>query len=427
MCTEEPETTDVTYAAQRGCAAAFFLFCLLVFPVASLQAQPGGESLSPTEYTAILNQGRQLVIENRMQDAYNLLIPHELALAGNPDYDYLLGTAAVDSGHTSLAIFALERVLEKKPAFAGARLELARAYFDSGDAESARYHFDYLKGQNPPPNVQQAITSYLRAIDRVAAAYKPIHLPHFAAGFGWDSNANASTAVEQFLGFVLDGEKRNYPDASFVNSTDVGGNAALEWSFGDTRIAPSVAAARNWLDGDDNLDRYTGDLAISHSLNDDWKLLAGVTAATHRFSDELEIQDVNVYNGRIGFEHYLDPASGSVISAMAMVGADSARERESPFDNDRWALVVRGSRLVMPGLLLSLDAGARNTEFDGLFFGEQREDKQFNAALSLHMFDWPAQGWRVIGRVGYTDVDSDLDLYTYDRTEVGLTFHRSFE
>ncbi len=33
----------------------------------------------------------------------------------------------------------------------------------------------------------------------------------------------------------------------------------------------------------------------------------------------------------------------------------------------------------------------------------------------------------MIARVGYTDVDSDLDLYTYDRTEVGLTFHRAFE
>jgi hypothetical protein len=29
--------------------------------------------------------------------------------------------------------------------------------------------------------------------------------------------------------------------------------------------------------------------------------------------------------------------------------------------------------------------------------------------------------------VAYTDVDSNLDLYTYDRTEVGLTFHRAFE
>ena len=55
-------------------------------------------------------------------------------------------------------------------------------------------------GQNPPPNVRQAITSYLRAIDRLAGKDGSVHLPHFAAGVGWDSNPNASTTVEQFLG-----------------------------------------------------------------------------------------------------------------------------------------------------------------------------------------------------------------------------------
>jgi hypothetical protein len=316
-------------------------------------------------------------------------------------------------------------------------------------------------GQNPPPNVHQAITSYLRAIDRVAVAYQPIHIPHFAAGFGWDSNANASTDVEQFLGFVLDGNnvesdspyyfarvgdyyshplspgarmiltgalgQRNYPDASFVDSTDVSGNAAVEWRSGDTRITPSVGFALNWLDGDHNLDRFRGDLAISHTLSDNFKLLGGVAVATHRFSDELEIQDVNVYTGRLGFERYLNPATASVISVMGHLGEDSVRDSQSPFGAERWAVTARGSRLLTQGVLLSLDAGFRHADFDGRFFGQRREDDQWDAAVSLHVFDWPAQGWRMIGRLGYTDVDSDLDLYTYDRTEIGLTFHRAFE
>ena len=465
MKMSEPGTIGVRIAAQQRCAAILFLFLLLAGAISpSLRAEhasPDSIEKTQAEISALLNTARRLVLDNQMEQAYQLLQSHELELAGNPDFDYLLGTAALDSGREDLAIFALERVVEQRPAFAGARLELARAYFATGNNESARYHFDYLQGQNPPPNVQQAITSYLRAIDRVAAAYKPIHLPHFAAGFGWDSNANASTAVEQFLGFVLDGQnvetdsayyfasfgdyysrplsrgvklllngsigQRNYPDASFVDSTDVGAKSAIEWSFGDTRITPSVGVDLNWLDGDDNLDRYTSDLAVSHSLSDDWKLLGGLTAGARRFSDDLEIQDVNVYNARFGFEHYLNPATASVFSAMAMIGTDSVRDSESPFDNDRWALVVSGSRLLAPGLLFSLDAGYTNTDFNRRFFGQQREDDQWNAALSLHLFDWPAQGWRVVGRAAYTDVESDLDLYTYDRTEVGLTFHRAFE
>ncbi len=471
MIDREPDRTGKVRPARycrnpaghsRNIAAAVLASCILLFHLvpAPASAQEPTELTNP-EIQELLDTGKQLLLSNRMQEAFELLAPHELQLAGNPDFDYLYGTAALDAGRSDLAIFALERVLAEKPSFAGARLELARAYFNIGDNETARYHFDYLQGQNPPDNVQQAITSYLRAIDRVAAAYKPIHLPHFAAGFGWDSNANASTDVEQFLGFILDGNnvesdspfyhatlgdyyshplapdlkliltgsvgQRNYPDASFVNSTDVNANAALEWNYGDTKIMPSLGVALNWLDGDGNLDRYTSDVAISHSLSDDWKLLGGLTAAAYRFTNELEFRDANIYNARAGFEHYLDPATGSVISAMAMVGTDSTRDSESPWDNDRWALTVSGSRLVAPGMLMSLSAGAKNTDFNGQFFGEQRDDDQWNAALSLHVFDWPAQGWRMISRVGYTDVDSTVELYTYDRTEVGLTFHRAFE
>jgi tetratricopeptide (TPR) repeat protein len=450
----------ISYCKRFAVTLSCFALLLVLGTAPVAHAQQSAE-LSPEQVQVLLGNGRQLVSQNRMHEAFALLSPHELQLAGNPDYDYLLGTAAVDSGQPDLAIFALERVLAEKPTFAGARLELARAYYDIGDVETARYHFDYLLGQNPPPNVQQAISSYLRAIDRVAGAYKPIHIPNFSAGFGWDSNANASTDVEQFLGFVLDGNniesdspyyfatlgdyysrpltrevkmvlsgsvgQRNYPDASFVDSTDVVANAGLEWNFGDTRIAPTMSAAFNWLDGDDNLDRYLLDVDMSHSLNDKWKILGGLTAAAHRFSNELEIQDVDVYNGRLGFEHFIDPQTASVVSLLAMFGTDDATDGDSPFGNDRWAASLSGSRAIAQGILLSLDAGYKNTDFDGSFFGDQREDDQWNATLSMYVFDWPGQGWRVIGQVGYTDVDSTLDLYTYDRTLVGLSFHRAFE
>ena len=112
-----------------------------------------------------------------------------------------MGTAALDSDHADIAVFVLERVIDIEPGFSGARLELARALFALGENEKARYHFDYLLAENPPANVKQVITSYLRTIERLSGAYKDIHIPSITVGFGYDSNANASTGDDQFLGF----------------------------------------------------------------------------------------------------------------------------------------------------------------------------------------------------------------------------------
>ena len=40
---------------------------------------------------------------------------HESSLAGDPGFDYLLGIAALDSGHLTHRVFVLERVLAVQP------------------------------------------------------------------------------------------------------------------------------------------------------------------------------------------------------------------------------------------------------------------------------------------------------------------------
>ena len=64
-----------------------------------------------------------------------MLAPEQSNAAGDPDYDYLLGIAALDSGKPNEAIFALERVLAVKPNHLQARAEIARAYFATGEKE----------------------------------------------------------------------------------------------------------------------------------------------------------------------------------------------------------------------------------------------------------------------------------------------------
>src|SRR5258706_205275 len=75
----------------------------------------------------VTDRARRLLQEKNPQAAYQLLQPLESQRAGDPEYDYLLGIAALDSGERERAVFALERVLAVNPNHAQARAEIARA------------------------------------------------------------------------------------------------------------------------------------------------------------------------------------------------------------------------------------------------------------------------------------------------------------
>ena len=86
----------------------------------------------------ILDRAQRLIQQNNPQAAYQLLEPLESKRAGEVDFDYLFGIAALDSGHRERAVFALERVLAVNPNHAQARAEIARAYFEMGENENGR-------------------------------------------------------------------------------------------------------------------------------------------------------------------------------------------------------------------------------------------------------------------------------------------------
>ncbi len=86
--------------------------------------------IAPTAFAdAVLDEARALMGQNKAAAAFALLDPLEEDRSGDPEFDYLLGIAALDSGEFTRAIFALERVLAVEPGNDIARAEIARAYF----------------------------------------------------------------------------------------------------------------------------------------------------------------------------------------------------------------------------------------------------------------------------------------------------------
>ncbi|HEX7465071.1 MAG TPA: tetratricopeptide repeat protein, partial [Usitatibacter sp.] len=80
----------------------------------------------------MLENARRLLAAGNPKQAYAELSAVQDKMTGMPEFDYLLGVAALDSGKTEDAIIAFERVLAVVPNHAGAQMDLARAYYATG-------------------------------------------------------------------------------------------------------------------------------------------------------------------------------------------------------------------------------------------------------------------------------------------------------
>src|SRR5688500_10614205 len=113
---------------------------------------------------ALTDRARHLREQRQARQAYQLLLPQESARAGQPDFDYLLGLAAIDAGEPERGVFALERVLAVQPNNHVARAEIARAYLALGERDAARREFQTVREQSIPEGAKASIDRYLAAI-----------------------------------------------------------------------------------------------------------------------------------------------------------------------------------------------------------------------------------------------------------------------
>ena len=116
---------------------------------------------------AVTDNAKALLDKGEAKAAYALLEPLEPQRAGDPEYDFLLGLAALEIGKNTNAVFALERVLAVDPNHARARAEIARAYAALGELATAKQEFEAAKRQGVPPEVANTI-------DRLVAAIEPV-------------------------------------------------------------------------------------------------------------------------------------------------------------------------------------------------------------------------------------------------------------
>ena len=423
-----------------------------------------------------LQQARDLLQRKRPREAYELLRRHEADWAGQRDYDYLYGVAALDSGHPDEAVFSLQRVVAADPGYPAARMELARAYYETGDFAAAEREFRLLERSSPPPFARRVIGNYLAAINRRGVSNKR-GLNYFVEfGGGYDSNANGSPEDDQFLGFTLDernveqsslfaqvnyGARFNFPlspqttalvggggshrwnfDADFVSSDRTHVEAGLAWRRGQVEAYGTFGIFATYLDsdfigsGDFNHHGAALDLGLSRALSARFRIGGELRAAAVRYDDNLDIRDVNqyifagtveyqenlVYQPRFGLSLILgrDDAQNGLPPTAANLAAGVAGEE--PYERELRGLRATYSWIYNPRFRWYLQGGYLRSEFDGPFFGEDRSDNQFLAGISAQIANFISPRWSWNPYLLYVSNDSDIELFEYDRFEAGVLF-----
>lgn len=415
----------------------------------------GNETLNVSdagETRSLLARAESLIAAQESERAYDLLGEFELDLAGNPYFDYLFGVAALDSGYISEAIFSLRRSLAVAPAFSGARMELGRAYFESGNTALARPLFVSLLDESPPPGVREVLLQYINAIDTSGTVQRSQLRGYVETFVGHDSNANGSTSNQQFLGFTLNPENlatespflevaggfswvvprnnrfnwfvngraghRSNTDASFINATILSGFGGMTWQHNDWFGRAGVDAYWSSRDGDAN-ETYGGiDLLFGRRITDNWDLTFGVRGGAQRHDTTIEVLDVNRFMYTLGAAYRFESLARLGFELIA--GNDAEQQSGSPYGNGKNGGRITFSMPMGNASFLHTSIGSLTTDYDGLFFGVPREDEQLNLMVRLEFRDVLADGLTFMPMARYVDNDSDVSLYAYDRTEIGL-------
>ncbi|NIL94679.1 MAG: tetratricopeptide repeat protein [Woeseiaceae bacterium] len=426
------------------------VFCVLA--PSSVHAQQTVQVSTVAELRQVLGEAETLLATGSAQAAYALLQPLESEHSGNTFFDYLLGVAALDSGRIAEAVLSLQRAALSAPEFSGARMELARAHFEGGDLDEARPLFAALLSENPPPAVRAVIDQYLTAINATPGTPRSDFRPYAELMVGHDDNANGSTDNQQFLGFALTPENlatessffeggagfnwtvprsarfawhlgahagyRKNPDASFVDAGILSGIGGMIWQSGANFGRFSVDAYAASRDGESN-ESYTGaNLLIGRRLNERWELSLALRGGALRYDEAIEVLDVDRLLYTVGLAYRFQARGQLALEAIG--GEDSERQSGSPYGNSKSGARLSVNTAIGDNTYLFASVGSLRSDFDELFFGAPRKDTQLSSVVQIEFRDVMTDGLSIVPRLRYIDNESDVSLYDWDRTEVGL-------
>lgn len=447
----QPKKTPRVLVEQRWLVASALLLSLS----GGLRAEEA--ALDPATETPAQRQAAATFAE---------LLPQEVQRAGDPDFDYRLGIAALDSGHINRAIFALERVVAVRPEDYPARAELGRAYLAAGETERARNALDLVRRAAIPAGAAVAIDRVLGALDQVAPSKKPHYFGYLEIGGGRDSNVTSAMNAGQFaipafggLLFTVAPENGRRSDTFGLAAAGASVQMPLrpEW---DLIAAVNARGVLNTHVHEQNTGVLDGTVGVRHGQGAHSQTLAlqssaaWVSSSRYRMANGLSAQwqsqldpasqwsafaqwsrqeypgqtERNADRAVLGSAYaHSFAATGTLAYGSLYVAAEHARDSDFSYYGHRAAgLRIGGEQRLVRSTVAFTEWQYEYRHYRGTepLFDRRRLDRQQDLIVGLRYE--PAPQWQVIPQIRYTRTASNVVLYDYDRTIFQISLRREF-
>lgn len=433
-------------------------FYLLVFVVLAMPGQLLAESSAQIK-------ARKLLAAEKYQQAYVLLEKASLDEAGDPEFDYLLGIAAMRAGHPAQAVFALERAVQTQPNYAAARMELVGAYIAVGLNQQAQEQLAILETQSPPPAAQESMARFQDILrPRLSGTPKPVHL--LGLSVGYDSNVGSypdmgidlgglqlavtptksaftllrgtwwqpyKLSDERQLETTFHAQLRNYQesDATQFNLGLLHAGLVLKSTLDASNSYDlGLQANKLWLDNSSFRDHLGASAFWVRRLNADLDGRLGLKLHTYRFDPDTYDYDMTAISGELN-KTWSPQRSGALTldieretASNNRIGGDALRFSLG----GRMNFVLEGGHQLATGLSLSRTVYADSYAPHPLYNpGTTTRDRTDDAIdLNLQWRRTVARNWQLEADLDYRKQTSTVRFYENDRWTAQLTALRYF-
>lgn len=413
-------------------------------------------------YAAIdLNKLKSLFDSGQILQAYEYASREVREYEGDPSFDYYYGIAAIDTGHASEGVFALNRVVAIESDNHAARLELARGYFILEEFLRAKQEFETVLANNPPEDVSIKINAYLDAIDSKKGRYSTTHSAYLELGFGNDSNANSGPDISSYnIGLItvpLDSasqaQEDDFTELSLIYKVStpvapgtlyfVSLNGDLHSNSEHSEFDTSTVTIDTGFEFLRAQNNYTLDVIVQQFNLDgeDYRFLTGLNAGWRRnLTQQSSLQtflqlaqqefdgqdqrDVDTLSLGFSYARKFNAALSPVFVVGAYVSQDTAKQdsniAKQSAERDYYGFRLASTLGLSENISTQLSISYQTSEYalEDTISGQIREDDFVNTALNI---DWRmTRDWNLSARINVTENTSNNDLFAYDRTLFSL-------